>query len=327
MESKIEATVISWFDDPHAILAQQHLEVRHDEWRWLRLGLDSSVYRVDGMLGDFSIEIEGEVFTSEGLLDSPIIYLPFRVDRPPTIDGVLTEFAVREWEAAFQSFLLVAETRSNHPWLIATKAIELQDRKPYLLATAATVCRTLRIPDTLITSRLSKLPNESVDYVFKALNMWQQVGERKYFNTTSANKRILSTMIDSNLSSPVMLQEKIPHRRELRLYYSFSEICGVELKSPDENLDDFRLLSKYPGGTARLMDRREMALTEIESDIQAISSALSISYFSADIAVTSDEYWLFDINPIGSWEYLWDEFSIDVSPVVITSYMETFSND
>ncbi|MFF0546892.1 hypothetical protein ACFYTF_29055 [Nocardia thailandica] len=322
MEPKIEATVISWFNDPHADLVQGQLDIHENKWRWLRLGLDSSAYRFDGSLEDFSIEIEGELFTGEDLLDSPVLYMPFRVDRPPTVGGVRSEFSSREWESAFQSFLLAAERRSKHPWLMATNAIELQDRKLYLLATAAAVCNTLHVPRTHITSRLSKLPNDSVEYVLKALNMWQQISEHRYFNTTSADKSLLSTMVGSSLSSPVILQEKISHHRELRLYYSFGSVCGVELKSPDEGLEDFRLLSRYPGGTARMMEKRELEMVELEDDIHAISAALDISYFSADIAVATSGYWLFDINPIGSWEYLWGQFSIDVSPSIVNSYME-----
>jgi hypothetical protein len=75
------------------------------------------------------------------------------------------------------------------------------------------------------------------------------------------------------------------------------------------------------------MERRELDLVEIDADIRAIAASLGISYFSADIGVNADGYWLFDINPIGSWEYLRDEFDVDVSPIVISSYMEATKSD
>lgn len=308
-------------------LVRTELESRGASWRWLRLGLEVDAYRFDGDLTSMSMEVDGQLFKANDKLESRVIYLPFRVDRPPSVTAPKTNFASREWESAVQSFLGYMERQSNYPWLIDPRAIDLQDRKLYLLAMAITVCETLRVPLTRVTSRLSEAPDESTEYVLKAVSMWQQIDAGRYFNTTRASKSLLSTMIGTNLASPVILQERIPHYKEIRLYYSFGSICAVELEAETDGLEDFRLLSKQPGSKARLMERRELVLVEIDADIRAIAASLGISYFSADIGVNADGYWLFDINPIGSWEYLRDEFDVDVSPIVISSYMEATKSD
>ena len=316
--------IVARWDDPHVPLIRDLLDSSGHAVYWLRLGLDRSEYEVDSVGPNIQIRESRIKYDSTLFSESKVIYLPFAVNSPPYVEGCITDFSKREWNSVFDSAIMQWWSASdNDNWLMHTGAAILQNQKPYLLSRAQEIARSLQVPNLAVASGLKNEshPHDGGRLVAKAINMWEEVGPSKYFNTTLLSGDYISKIAEEGLSTPSMFQKYIPHETELRVYYCHGKFTIVKIR-PNVEQVDFRLLSTE-NANATVVE--EFEYRQIADDICRLSIDLELNYLACDVIPAEGDVktdYLLDINPIGSWQYFDSEFGLNITASLLSSFME-----
>lgn len=307
--------LISRFDDPHADLVKSAAARRGVHLQNLRLGLEHRAYSVRSDSFDVKIFQADEEYSAELLRESDVLFLPFAVNHLPWVASAGNEFKTREWNATVESALLQWWDATGRRWLIGPTAPMLQDRKLYLLRTADRLFGELAIPEAQVGTHFSSFSNRG-RLVAKAVNAWQQVNERQYFNTSELSDEHIHRIRANGNIAPVVIQRFIPHVSELRVYCARGALFIVQIDAEGPSPVDFRLLGRHTGTAREVTDKLSPKVCEA---LMELCRHLSIEYCCFDFIVDQDggTLHLTDINPTGSWRYLARDFDVDVTDFVL----------
>lgn len=282
--------------DHHAELAREVLVRQGHEITELRLGEPTDFYQVSGTILEPVIETAGGRIDSDVARRSVVLLLMFAANAPAAVSSSKA-FVTREWNTLIANAIEIWELNSPRPWLIGQAQLHLRDRKPLLLRTAADL--GARIPETELATTPQGLGSPD-QWVAKAINVWQEVSPGRYFNTRLLAGEEISRIAGKRFEGPLFLQRYIPHQVEHRVYIAGDAVVGVRIGNPDPTVVDFRLVDH---------DRAQLELTtppaEITLLLRRIMSHFGMNYCVFDLAETNEGEWvLFDINSVGSWDYL-----------------------
>lgn len=310
---------IARHDDPHVPLVDTFCRQAGLEHRSIALGLATRNYALHSNETALGMTYDGYTYTAESVGGAFIINLPFAVDQPPVIAGTNSSFAQREWSAFIKSMMRQWHSADPEKWFIAPGAEGLQDSKLYLLDVARLTMKHLKVPPTSCGTSIK--PNaHGRPVVAKAINMWQEVSAGQYFNTTLLSEAHSVRAIKDGLNTPAIVQEFMPHNRELRVYYSHGKFTAIEIaEESDRPPIDFRLIRKSPRPTVS----KTVVPEEVKEDVHHLADLLMLEYLVCDIAQIPERggYYLFDVNPIGSWQYFHSEFGLDITEDVICGFI------
>lgn len=304
-------------DEAHGEAARNWLVSSGWQTEWLELGLEESEYALSGSLTDPVISTERGSFSSSTVREQRVFYFRIAVDAPPFVARrtPLNSFAIREWDAVFQSALASWERESEWPWLIGTAALQLQNRAGHLLR-AASQYGAVVPPSYLSGGRVRPvLPTDPV--VAKAINAWQEVAPQRYFNTRRVDSALMSKILSTGESSPLLLQHYVPHMVERRLYLVGRDAITVERIAATETVD-FRVLDKRLAW-ASIVSTSDSSLKVA----RAVAADFGLSYCVFDFLVADDHVeYLTDINPAGSWHYLEKTFELGITKCIMTKAVQ-----
>ena len=319
MKKFSELILIGWEGDEHlkllATLAD-HLKLSTSQ---LVLGRQPQDYSVTGDEAGTSITFEHSIFDEKRLAKANVMFLKFGLNAPETVqllDGPAAAFERREWRALFFSTFEIWQCNSDSPWFMSDRNLLLQDRKLWLLRLAGSM--GARVPyytfGTSVHPRASEVPS-----VAKAINAWQEISPGRYFNTSRLSMT-MAKQLPSQLVTPVILQDYVPHQREWRMYVVGQKVFGVELRT-ERQLDDFRLAREGDIAARQL----EYVPEHLESLLLACTRALDLLFCCFDVVPgeRETEFWLLDVNPAGSWDYLHIEYGVDLSPEILHAFLES----
>jgi hypothetical protein len=319
--------VIGQHDDPHVDALVKALDARGDPPTTVLFGLGPDHWTMRwSHVEDSSLNRYPSLELNEIRLDQinefdAVFYLPFAVNRPPTVpissagtelsEGE-AEFAQREWETVIASAIMTCHREFRGPWITAPCAIDLQDRKPYLLDCA--VRAGLDVPSFDIGQQFPEgleLLNGRV--VGKAINAYQEIESGTYFNTSIIPDEFKQAVVSSRSSVPNFIQRYTRPDAEYRCYVAMGEILSVRIARTGDVEDpvDLRVVDK-----SRLTGSRS-DLGAYANRLIAFTNTLGINYCAFDLIAERDSVFLVDINPIGGWYYIDVKYQIGVTDWLI----------
>ena len=232
----------------------------------------------------------------------------YRRPNPPVVSKDLITKQAKEFaEDESNSFLKgLWVYLSNCFWINYPPTIYVAESKIYNLKLASNI--GFSIPRTLITNN----PQEAKKFIYecknnvinKVLGKGQVEYLRDYYFVYT--HKILSedlNRMQSIIYSPVLLQEYIPKRIEIRVTIVGKKIFSCEIHSQDskKTLDDWR---HYDLENVRHTIHR--LPQSIESLCLKMAEKLGLNFATIDLILTPDQNYVFlELNPNGQW--LWIE--------------------
>ena len=286
----VEFVFIADLDDPDVIDVAAGLELLGAEYRWLKLAMDHTEYRISVSSESCDFEAGGVALTSEEIRSARVVvFRRWRSSPPaPIVRAQLmsdpSHFAEREWDTAVGTVLQSWYGAGGATW--SRPALEPPTKLMQLRK-----CEWAGLP--VPPYRVSNVPRLfEADLVTKALSVDQSVGDGR-FVTRSVVDDGLERMFANTQPCPVLLQKLVSVRLELRVLYSFGCVAAVAQKREDGSGGvDIRL--------ANVVRRPWTVDDEIRSMMQTIARVLALNLFSVDILIdTAGRYWLIDINHDG----------------------------
>lgn len=282
--------------DHHAVLVKEVLARQGHDVVELRLGEPSEYYEVSGSILEPVIETVGGRIDSEVARRSVVLLLLFAANAPDAVSSSKV-FVAREWNTLFSNAIEMWERNSPRPWLIGQSQLHLRDRKPLLLRIAAEL--GARIPETVLATTPRGLHSAN-EWVAKAINVWQEVSPGRYFNTRLLASEEVARIEGERFEGPLFLQRYVRHEVEHRVYVAGDAAIGVRIRNPDPLVVDFRLVDHYHAQLELIAPPAEVTLL-----LRRIMHHFGMNYCVFDLAEVDDGEWvLFDINSVGSWDYL-----------------------
>lgn len=155
-----------------------------------------------------------------------------------------------------------------------------------------------KVPDTWLGNHLARISqnirNDSLDMVvFKAIpDKWVEPspGVLLALFTHITKPEGLNGLVDSYVG---MLQEFMPHRRELRVYYFRKLVWTYEIhkQSPEDVWLKSHSITAQPVSLSH----------EILTKISFLAKSLQLDYFAVDLLETDESMVFLEVNPNGSW--------------------------
>lgn len=279
--------------------------------RILKFGMPARTYSLTGNAFDPTLRTEDGSFSSRDFEDEIVLLMRVGLNPQNWVRAAKNRFALREWNAALSGLVATWERRSATPWLLGVRAAELKDRKLFLLQLAQDVGAD--VPDSLLQTSFEPRSVSARQRVAKAINAWEEIRPGLYYNT-----RLLRPSDAVHLEAPavpegpIFLQDYISHSRELRIYLAGSVSFAVEIESRDTSKIDFRLLN---GASA---SARTAAIPGgLEAKLRRMMSILGIDYCVFDVIPRGDKNWVVDVNPLGIWDYLENDFNLELTAKIV----------
>jgi hypothetical protein len=116
------------------------------------------------------------------------------------------------------------------------------------------------------------------------------------------------------MPTPSLIQEYVPGKLELRVYYALGEFLALALQPSVDHVD----IRHVPAG--ELETTVYDIAPSLRKDLARIATGLSLEYCAFDVLIRQDdEPALIDITPNGDWDY----FESDSSPIVTEFLCDT----
>jgi len=304
--------LITQNDDLNTRLLEQEYTRRRIPVRRLTFGLAAHSYRVEGSLADPLLSSPEGTFSTQDFIDEPAILMRVGLNPQDYATEVSMEFARREWNALLGGFLATWERRSPHPWLLGNRAAALKDSKVALFQLASDLGAPL--PPTTIHTEFATGSITDDRWVMKGINAWEEIVDGVYFNTRLLQSDDAAHLeLPAKLQGPMALQKYLPHSRELRVYLSGHVSFAVQIDSSNREIIDFRLLDGR-WASAKVTD----VPSDLEVHLRAIVGALELNYCVFDVILDAEgATWLVDINPLGVWDYLENDFGLSLTGKIV----------
>lgn len=225
----------------------------------------------------------------------------------PDTDPLYKQFVENESGKFLWSLWSVLQSSTplwvNHP--LTLKLLEYN--KLYQLRAAAKA--GLSIPETLITNSASRATEFCEKWggkvalkTFGGNNVKDTDGNDLVIYTRGITKRELLEHSDSMKYAPVMLENYIPKKIELRVTVVGNSIfaCGIHSQNSSRTKDDWR---KYDFPNVK---HEVFALPQdIQEKLLRFMKSLNISFGAIDMVLTpEDEFVFLEINPSGQWGWI-----------------------
>jgi hypothetical protein len=318
MSSRRPVVLVARYDDPHLELIRRHAADNETMLHVIELGHPADEYVLTISIERAELRWRESTITAALARDATLISLPFAVNQPPLVVA-RSNFGQREWNSSLESILEIWGSMNPDGWMIHPSAILLQDRKPYLLWMAAQ--QSIATPTWVISRDPAMFVSAPV--VGKAINAWQHVTDGQNFTTRRISPELRSRVGTNTLETPAYTQSFVPHDDELRIYASRGRAVAVKFRSRQGVVvpDDYRT-----GGSAiftcELHDPPE-ALTQA---LLRLTETLRLKFCVFDIAVAGNQHFLLDVNPVGSWAYIVDQFDLDITSAILEPMLEETDN-
>lgn len=284
--------VIADHDDPD-VLELAAGDIGMDVY-WLRLGLPEVHYEVDTSSADGSVLSCDNVTLDDRVVNnaSKVLFRRWKVAPPSPmitadVAGDEEGFAQREWLAAL-SYVL-ARWYAASPSYVWSRNPSADTNKLRLLDSARSI--DLRVPQWVISTRHVR---PTVDVVSKGIGTDQAVRQGARLPTTLIELPMMDYLFGRRQPCPVLIQEHIDAKSEIRVGYAYGKVVGVE---------QFRLDDSDSMVDIRYVPVRR-APCDLSSDLairfRSLASLIGLNVFTADLLQDqSGQTWLIDINPDG----------------------------
>ena len=208
-----------------------------------------------------------------------------------------TLFINRERKHFLEGFYLSLVAK----WINPIGVTYLGERKLYQLQIANFI--GFKIPKTLVSNDIQKIRaflKDNQKSIIKPISHGLQVTEKDVFSIYTSTISLQSLESDDGLyESPVLIQDRIPNYRDIRVTIVGDYICSVEIEKVEgENVDwrdplvkkDYKLHA-LPGYLIEL--------------IKKFNQELGLVYSAMDFILTEDgDYYFLETNPVGEWVWL-----------------------
>lgn len=221
-------------------------------------------------------------------------------------------YCLGEWQEALRSALHSLEGR----WLNSPSAIIAAENKSWQLATAREC--GLNVPETLITNdfELATQFVRSRRCVAKPLRM--ALVEHEGMEHVIFTTRLESLRSDKKgplEASPVILQQEIPKRFDLRIVVVGESVFAAEIHSQsfDESTVDWRR-----GDGRRLRHAIHGVPAAIAKRCVALTKSLGLRFSAIDMVLGTDEqYWFLEANPNGQWAWIESRTGLKIAGAIV----------
>lgn len=314
--------ILSLERDPHARVVAGRLEKLGEEYLWFdcaRFPVDSEIhvgYGHDG-LARLILRVDGREYNLSALKAAWLRRL--RVPRPlPEITDELS----RTWSAGVCNFALSRTWELvSCRWMPASPAVEdYANNKLLQLAVAARL--GWRVPRTIVTNSPEdflafheQCDGRMVTKLATGAGAKAQVfvGDLFPAHTQVVRRRDLADFRSIQFA-PIMLQEYVPKRVELRITVVDSEVFAAEIDSQanPRSRDDWR---------AHDLDREMYRVHRLPADVEALCvrmvRELHLCYGAFDVVLTPDgEYVFLEVNPNGQWLWIEDRTGLPIAEAI-----------
>jgi glutathione synthase/RimK-type ligase-like ATP-grasp enzyme len=246
---------------------------------------------------------------------------PFNI--PPTWESDVYNY-VKEESWFFLNGIVVLANSAN--WISNPYNIRRAENKIYQLQVAQKL--KFKIPKTYIgnsAESLKKFINQSgiSDFIIKPIRSgkFTKEGELNFFHTTELPKKWKKSEINI---CPVIVQERIKKKRELRITVVGSQIFAVSLhmeKLSEEEKVDWRQ-------AIELVDYEPVKISHnLKKKLIQILKFLGISFGAFDlIESTEGEYFFLEVNPNGQWAWIEEKTGLPIRDALIKNLLAPNAN-
>ncbi len=233
---------------------------------------------------------------------------------PPAVNEDDTPFINRERRDFFEGLYGSLNAKWVNPMYATYKA----ERKLLQLSVAQKL--GLNIPKTIVTNDPVKILAfvKDKECIIKPISHGLQVTESNVYSIyTSELESIDSLKTEMLIESPVLIQEKIPNYRDIRVTVVGSFVFAVEIEKNDTENVDWRapeIVKSY---------KKHKLPGKILDQIFSIHNELNLTYSAFDFILTPQgEYVFLETNPAGEWVWLERELNLNISDAIIQELLE-----
>jgi hypothetical protein len=255
--------------------------------------ISNEVFELDSVKSVFFRRIQSKFENSENNIDAPYL----NNERKHFLEGL---------------FLSLSQAK----WINPMFATQIAERKILQLKLAKQF--GLIIPKTIVTNNSIKanefLKSNKYSIIKPVSNGLQVLTDKTYSIYTSD---IDSTFFENFgkeiiFDTPVLLQEKIQNKFDIRVTIIGDTIFSVAINKLDKNEVDWR----------KPEIEKEYSLIQLPKDLEKIliqyHKHLNLVYSAIDLIETFDNQFIFlEINPVGEWVWLENELGLKISDCLI----------
>jgi hypothetical protein len=229
-------------------------------------------------------------------------------------DPAFHAWTVEESAAAIDALLLLLPIRFVPA---APSGVRIAHAKPLQIARAA-ACG-LSVPRTLVTndaaafaSFFEETRGEVVSKTLAARRIDVE-GEPRFAFTHAVRRRDL-TNLHALRNGPVLLQEKVPKLRELRITIVGEEVFAGEVDSQAAaaTRDDWRRMAEPP-----LEWQRHELPRSVREALSRLMVSLGLSFGCIDMILTpGGEHVFLEVNPLGDWLFIEERLGFPITSAI-----------
>lgn len=280
-----------------------YVRLNQEEFQNIEISFFPTEPRLIGTFGDVKFEITED--TLKSIFFRRPIFL--RDNYKPNLTP--SEQLSRSQWAAFNRGMMVF---TNCIWINRPQSTYAAESKSFQLYMAALT--NFKIPKTLIANTDSfinnyfpsqKIAAKSLDAALLKIN-----GKEAFVYTNCVEPSELSK--DNLAISPVVLQEYLSNKIDIRVTVIKNNIFSVCIKSGDKGVDgDWRLMK----------DKVEYIPVELPSIVKdscvRLTKDLGLYFGAIDLAISNNEYYFLEINPTGEWAWLVDRAKLPIDLAIV----------
>ena len=319
--------IISDYDDENTCRLKFRIKQNNSLLTIKSLELNNTSQNIEFYKTDenfYIIQGESKLSKKDFELSQLIFFYRWRMkDTPFVVSGLShtpqKKFSEREWTSLIWGTLLFYEGVSpNKIWINRPSQYYILRNKYYLLSMANEI--GFMQPYTYISNKIliEKELQLSECLVAKAISSDEQIDQDLYYRTSEIEKGFLEQNEGQNSDCPSYIQRYIEPQYEVRVYYLLGEIISLKISSEVKCID-IRDIKK----SDLLIEIYQMPDKEMNR-ISEFCKNLSVNFCSFDFIFDSENLYLLDVTPNGSWSFYDQDYLITDWIIKILSNFESY---
>jgi len=209
------------------------------------------------------------------------------------------KFLENQWTETLRGFYACLQ---NSFWISNPEKMVIASRKAFQLNLAR---KKLLIPKTIITNRTDEAVSFAQECGGKVI--LKLPGRKWFLDSQNVRKVVPTSVVDiqgNNTlkvgNTPVILQEYIKDKTDIRVFVIGSVVLSAEIKVPPE-IVDWR-----QGNTNNTEYAIHLLPKNIQAEVVSLTRKLDLNYAAVDFILDKNRnYYFLELNPLG--EFLWIE--------------------